>query len=396
MDQTSQPPQWLTDLVNQQNQQLSALAEQQANQIAILSGRLEASQLQVKGLADRQTLYEAARRPLPDVDLLTPSTTPRPRESDSRPTKPTLSDPKRYDHSDKTLYPQFAGLLQAKVKHDGHAIGSEEKQAWYVFGRLEGLAAKRIFPWIDAADKKGSLCLKDLFQQMDTAFLDHRAKEKALTALNRTKQGNTPLNDFLGQFDQLLLEAGGWDWDDAIKKGYLRDAISTRLLTALVGTEEKDSYEGFCNQLRRVTDQLEVVREKSTGRNFSAPGKEASKERTPFRPAPESDTMDWEAVVAAAVRVAVATRGNDSQKLTDPQLSRYRRQGLCFQCGKDGHIARDCPTKGKKKPQNAGNRDKTRVAVAKSKKAKVALPQGELSSGDDELSSSQGDDSGKE
>ena len=80
-----------------------------------------------------------------------------------------------------------------------------------MFGRLEGLAAKRIFPWIDAADKKGSLCLKDLFQQMDTAFLDHRAKEKALTALNRTKQGNTPLNDFLGQFDQLLLEAGGWD-----------------------------------------------------------------------------------------------------------------------------------------------------------------------------------------
>jgi hypothetical protein len=43
---------------------------------------------------------------------------------------------------------------------------------------------------------------------MDIVFLDPRAKEKALTALNCTKQGKLSMNNFLGKFDQLLLEAG--------------------------------------------------------------------------------------------------------------------------------------------------------------------------------------------
>jgi hypothetical protein len=80
-----------------------------------------------------------------------------------------------------------------------------------MFSRLEGVAVRRIFLWIDTADKKGDLHTKDLLEQIDTAFQDPRAKEKALSTLNCMKQGNTPLNEFLSQFDQLLLEAGGWD-----------------------------------------------------------------------------------------------------------------------------------------------------------------------------------------
>ena len=66
---------------------------------------------------------------------------------------------------------------------------------------MKDTAAKRIFPWIDSADKKGLISTEELFKQMDLAFLDPCAKEKALASLNRTKQGGLSLNDFLGQFD---------------------------------------------------------------------------------------------------------------------------------------------------------------------------------------------------
>jgi hypothetical protein len=79
-----------------------------------------------------------------------------------------------------------------------------------MFRQLERVAAKRIFPWINTADKEGNLCTEALFQQIDLVFLDPCTKEKALSKLNCTKQGSTPLNNFLGQFDQLILEAGGW------------------------------------------------------------------------------------------------------------------------------------------------------------------------------------------
>jgi hypothetical protein len=77
--------------------------------------------------------------------------------------KPSLNNPERYDHIDKTLYPQFVGLLWAKIKHNGLLISGEEKQAWYMFGRLKGDAAKRIFPWVNAADQDKTLRTKDLF-----------------------------------------------------------------------------------------------------------------------------------------------------------------------------------------------------------------------------------------
>jgi hypothetical protein len=384
------PPQWLLDALARQHEQLTALAEQHANQVAALSERLEESNRRVAALANQQSSYEAS-----PLQNLTPATSTLPLRSESpvRRPKPSLNDPERYDHKDKALYPQFAGLLRAKIKHDGLAIGSEEKQAWYIFGRLKDAAAKRIFPWIDSMDKQGLLSTDGLFKQMDLAFLDPRAKEKALASLNRTKQGSMPLNDFLSQFDQLLLEAGGWGWDDVIKKGYLRAALSVKLVTALVGSEEKPTYDEYCTQLCRTADQLDEVKERTSGRfRHHQRRTEEGTTQQPHEPEP----MDWEAAIAAAVRVAVAGAGRTETKegrwASDDEVNRRRQEGLCLRCGKDGHFVRNCRTK---KPPS-GQKGKTRVAAAKSKQAPKVAPQDDYGdSGNDQLSGSD-ESSGKE
>lgn len=390
-NQNDNAPQWLMDMLARQHDQMAAQAELQTNQLTTLARQLEESNQRLLALANRQNAYEAATtqgstQAQESAQVNTPISLPI--DLVRRP-KPSLNDPERYDHLDKSLYPQFVGLLRAKIRHDGLAIGSEEKQAWYMFGRLKGDAAKRIFPWINAADQDKVLRTKDLFDQMDIAFLDPRAKEKALTALNRTKQGKLSTNDFLGKFDQLLLEAGGWNWDDSIRKGYLKDALSTRMLIALVGTEEKPTYEEYCQQIRRTADQLEEVQEKSSGRSY---GQWRKKERQENIQSTENhDPMDWEAAIAAAVRVAVTGRTTTEERWApDEEVNRRRQEGLCLRCGKDGHFVRDCRTK---KPLHKGK--KPRVAAARTKRVTIALPR-DKADGDDESSSASDESSGKE
>jgi len=52
----------------------------------------------------------------------------------------------KFDGKDLNFFPQFEGLLRAKLEIDGEAIGGEKERVWYAFGRLTGDAAARIFP----------------------------------------------------------------------------------------------------------------------------------------------------------------------------------------------------------------------------------------------------------
>ena len=108
--------------------------------------------------------------------------------------------------------------------------------------------------------------------------------------------------------------------------------------------------------------------------------------------------MDWEAVVATAVRAAMSVYTKGSQRTLDNRPSRYKQQGAYWECGKEGHFAWDCHTKEEAKPRKASSRNKTYVAAVKSKKAKMARPRepDSYDEGGDELSSSSSKSSGKE
>jgi hypothetical protein len=49
-----------------------------------------------------------------------------------------MDDPERFDGTDLSLYPQFEGLLFAKLEIDSEAIGNEKEKVWYGFSRLKG------------------------------------------------------------------------------------------------------------------------------------------------------------------------------------------------------------------------------------------------------------------
>jgi hypothetical protein len=322
-------PQWLQEAFAAQSRQLAELAAQQASSMATLANRI--SQIEERPTTQDENLQ---------IPTYTPAPTPELADIVRRP-KPRLPNPDKFDGKDKALYPQFEGLLRAKLQIDGPAIGGEYEQVWYVFGRLSDEAAGRIYPWISFAQAAGKLTVVELLNQMKIAFSDPRQRQKALGQLNRTKQGTRSLSEFLNEFNRLILEAEGWGWDDVIKKGYLKAAISIKLMTAMVGIKEEESYDDYCSQLRMTNDQLAEIAEISSRRtNWEKKGSEPREQTTPTTLTTQ-DKMDWE---PAAPNV-VAARTREPRWAEPSEIERRRKEGLCLRCGRGGHMVRDCRTK---------------------------------------------------
>ncbi|KAG9245837.1 hypothetical protein BJ878DRAFT_418349 [Calycina marina] len=192
----------------------------------------------------------------------TPSEKPQaPSQNDTaQRSRPRLLAMEKFDGKDCLLHPQFEGLLCVKIDIDGDTISGEKERVWYAFNQLSESAAQRIYPWISYAQKVDSFTLEGLLELLKIAVSDPKRSSKALAKLNRRKQGTQPLNDFLNIFNRWILEAEGWRWRDRLKKGYLKAALSTKLLTALVGIREEDMDEAYCSQLRQVNDQPVEIR----------------------------------------------------------------------------------------------------------------------------------------
>ena len=112
MDQpmTDDAPQWLRDAFAAQSRQLAELAAQQAASMATLASRIA----------------QVEERPTNQVPLPTPTSTPDPTEFVRKP-KPCLPNPDKFNGKDMVVYPQFEGLLRAKLRIDGASIGGEEE-----------------------------------------------------------------------------------------------------------------------------------------------------------------------------------------------------------------------------------------------------------------------------
>lgn len=286
--------------------------------------------LAVRTLRDEnQSLREAMRvQPLPTEDVPAPQQPAMWAATVQRP-RPRMPDPAPFTGDDSTLYPQFEAKLTAKIEVDKDAIGDDHQLMWYAFSRLEGKAAARVLPWIQTKQETdpGSLNWRTFKDFLRTTFSDPERRTKAISQLNTIKQRGKDLREFLGEFDQLLLEAGGLSWDDDVKKGYLDSALNRELLRGLVGVQAAASYEDYCRQVQKINEQIQ--RANNADRRYTYATKQNPLEGKSLK---GPDAMEWEPARVGTTR----TKTRDLQD--------RRRLGLCFRCGEKGHKAMDCNT----------------------------------------------------
>jgi hypothetical protein len=63
---------------------------------------------------------------------------------------------------------------------------------WYTVDCLKGLAAKRIYLWVEFARDTDQFTVRELFKQIDLAFADLQKEAKAVFKINKIKQGSRP------------------------------------------------------------------------------------------------------------------------------------------------------------------------------------------------------------
>ena len=261
----------------------------------------------------------------------------------------SLGHPEKFDGEDKTKYPPFKGFLIAKLQIDQPAIGGETEQVWYAYGRLSGKAAARVFPWLEASQRTGQALLIDSFmEQMDAAFYDPQIAQRALEWVNTHKQGSTPFRDFLQTFEQKLLEAGGWDFSDKIRKNYLKAALSVEIKQELVAQTEPVTYSEYVALIRRTADNMDELKRikkvRSGGWTSSNTNRQGST---------QSEAMDWEPTSRTAAGKA-PERKNDNRPrakwVSQDVLESRKTNRECLRCGGDDHYIDKCRYSPPKRP----------------------------------------------
>ena len=182
----------------------------------------------------------------------------------TEPQKKKLPDPERFDGQDRSQYPTFETYLRAKLNVDSLVIGNEATKVYYAFGRLSGLAAEQMRPWVSTYTDTPFFTVSRFIKHMRSSFLDPELQSRAQSKLGYMRQNKRSIGEFLAEFDKTIFEAGAVLWDDAAKISPLKRALNQDIRQLLVTVNEPREYTAFCQVLK----ELERKKDEYSPRNY--------------------------------------------------------------------------------------------------------------------------------
>ncbi len=282
------------------------------------------------------------------------------KEKENGPTKQLGTLPE-YDGNREELE-QWLSQARHKLEVD-YAECSEKVKYLAIHNKLRGEAATQLAPWFKAVAGTKDEVAEEIFAQLELSFGDPNKKEKAARKLHYLRQGNRSFMEYFVEYRHLIMEAGGADWPEDVKKSYLRAGLSRELQELMIGREDpSQNFADFCNELKRISDQAEAFQQRNRLfrrndgnqrplRNPTVPtttGANTRDQNMAALPGKTPDMMDWKPSGPASI--ANARR---AKWVSKEELGKRREERRCIRCGANNHLVKECPYKPAKPPRAA-------------------------------------------
>ena len=263
---------------------------------------------------------------------------------------PTIFDGVR-SHADD-FWGQFCRFKMVNRSHDAMKVPFDR-----VLTALTYMRGPLINDWVDQQEKKLAARIDTtksnhvqesdevLWSEFETAFLsawtDTSKKQNAYDQLMRLTMNGWDMDTYIATFDHLTL-AAEWDSNSEGTIAKFREGLSKG-----VHSKALDRNHILCTINKwKAAAQTEVARAKEkynvglTGNQCRNPPKSGMYQNTQTAPRTQSNSNNSGVI---PMEVDNATGQTNFKKLTPEEWAQLAKEGRCFRCRLQGHMARDCP-----------------------------------------------------
>ena len=256
-------------------------------------------------------------------------------------------------NGDRSEASAFFTTCQAYLRLNKDSYPDDESKIIFVLSYMVGGAAgaykEAVYTHAFAIDpatsqENGFGTWADFVKRFNEAFTPLNPVDNAITLMKALKQTGTA-DDYVAAFRPLAIRSG--IAEVAVLSDYFLTGLSKGLVKSIMSVEKLPTD---MNAYYTLATRLDLQWRK---------GQELTKGT-----APKKDTMTTPPKASNTVRL---------RKLDNEERARLRKEGRCFRCREQGHVAPDCPLGGQ------GNQPRRQIRVAASTSTTPAEPESAIS-----------------
>ena len=167
-------------------------------------------------------------------------------------------------HGTAGTYRAWRTQLRVKLQIDGARMGGELGKIAAILLSLKGNAQRLCSAQMARYVESPTATAEEVLSYLDLIFQDPDRERAAQEQWFRLRQGTTPFEHFYAEFERLLAEAGGEQWDERIKVGQLQRATSNEIVRIGIAAGPAPNSLSLSRRYRQIATDLASLKAPAT------------------------------------------------------------------------------------------------------------------------------------